>query len=119
MKIQSIALVAALAIGAQSQLASAQGGLTCPQLDEAARELTDLLNTLEAQGVVQENSSFDQRLDIASETAVQFAYAEGDGRLIGLANGMRTGWEIKNIDLYLANGDDMIDIYDRLYDRDC
>ena len=119
MKFVPVIIAAALTTLPLTLPAAAQGGLTCSQLNEAEYELTDLLNTLEARGVVQENSSFDQRLGIAADTAIQFAYAEGDNRLISLANGMRDGWEFKNIDQYLFNGDGMIEIYNRLYNRDC
>ncbi|MEL7252941.1 MAG: hypothetical protein AAFZ04_02990 [Pseudomonadota bacterium] len=119
MKIAPLALATALSFAAQAQFATAQGGLSCANLDEAERELSLLLDTLEARGGVQENSSFDQRLGIAADTAIDFAMAEGDNQLISLANGMRTGWEIKDIDMYIDNGDGMIDIYSWLYNRDC
>ena len=119
MKIVSLILATVVAVGAHAQVAAAQGGLSCTQLDEAARELTDQLKTQEARGVVQENSSFDRRLGAAADIAVDFAYAEGDNRLISLAKGMRDGWEFKDVDMYIDNGDGMIDIYNRLYNRDC
>lgn len=119
MKFLPVLAGAALAAMSFAPQAQAAGGLTCGQLAEADRELSDVLNTLEAQGVVQENSGFDNRLRIAADTAVSFAVAEGDQALINLANAMRDGWEFKNADQYIANGDTMIDIYRSLYNRDC
>lgn len=118
MKLKTLAL--ALAITSLPLTAGhTAGGLSCDELDEAMRELGDLLDTLEDRGSVVENSSYDQQLLRSAETAIYFAEVEGNATLSSHARGMLSGWENKDVNRYIKNGDRMIEIYDRLYTRDC
>lgn len=110
------ALVAVLAL---SGPASAKGKLSCNDLTTAIIQLDDVITQLTDRDMVIDGGGYDRSLRIAAETALRLAHIEGNSTLQSYAEGMISGWELKDIDRYIANGDEMIILYDKLYRRDC
>ena len=99
--------------------AQAAGGLSCRELDDAIDQLADVLDELEDRSSVIVDSSYDHFLKDSAEFAMEFARDEGNSNLRSYARGMMRGWENEDSVRYIANGDEMIKIYKRLYRRDC
>ena len=114
-----LAAVAVIAMGINVNPAQAAGGLSCSDLNDGIDALADVLDELEDRASVIADSAYDRYLRDAAEFAIDFADAEGDSRLPGYARGMLQGWENEDSVRYIANGDAMLKIYKRLYDRDC
>ena len=108
-----------VAVLALSGTASAKGKLSCNDLTTAIIQLDDVITQLTDRDMVIAGSGYDRSLRIAAETALWLANIEGNSALQRYAKGMISGWEQKDIDRYIANGDEMIIIYDHLYRRDC
>lgn len=119
MKIGPFVGAAVVAVLILSSTASAKGKLSCSDLTTAIIQLDDVITQLTDRDMVIEGSGYDRSLRIAAETALRLAHIEGNSALQRYAQGMISGWELKDIDRYIANGDEMIILYDHLYRRDC
>lgn len=119
MKFVTLSAAIALAALLNVNSAHAAGGLSCSELEENIDALADILDELEDRSSVIVDSSYDRFLEDSAQTAIEFADAEGNQSLSNYARGMMRGWETEDAVRYIANGDEMLKIYKRLFDRDC